>query len=169
VLDEQLGLAPHREPQVILELGEPLTIPRDRLERPELQPLAAELGSFSMRRTSAARTTGLRSVPASAARRRRSSGMLDQRKYEIRVASSCCEIRCDVAVGASGRSRSIRKRKSGETSNAEMPTTSPSSKDCSSCCASRTRDTYWSISAAETGRLNARRARLVMMRRAQAG
>ncbi len=43
MVDEQLGFAPHRQPQVVLELREALAIPGDRLERAELQPLAPEV------------------------------------------------------------------------------------------------------------------------------
>ena len=92
VLDEELGLAAHREPQVVLEVREALAIARHRLERAELQPLPAEVarraratfGSRSMRRTCAARTPGLRSVPASAARR--SARVRHARPEEVRQA-----------------------------------------------------------------------------------
>ena len=43
VFDEQLRLAPHRQPQVILEIGEAIAIAGDRFEGAELQPLPAEL------------------------------------------------------------------------------------------------------------------------------
>ncbi len=95
--------------------------------------------------------------------------MLAQRKYESRVASSCGEIRTVAALPAAGRSRSIRKRKSGETRIACRPTASPSSNEPSSFCARRTSATYFSISRAVTGRLNARLAKLVTMRGAHVG
>ncbi len=41
--DERLGLAPHREPQIVFEIREALPVARDRLQRPELQPLPAEV------------------------------------------------------------------------------------------------------------------------------
>ena len=43
VLDEELRLAAHREPQVVLEIGKPRLVARHRLERAELQPLSAEV------------------------------------------------------------------------------------------------------------------------------
>ena len=52
-----------------------------------------------MRRTCADSTPGLRSVPASAARRSGASGMLAHRKYDSRVASSCCVMLRPVAGG----------------------------------------------------------------------
>ena len=41
-LEEQLALPAHREAQVVLEGGEALAVGGHRLQRPELQPLAAE-------------------------------------------------------------------------------------------------------------------------------
>ena len=41
--EEQLGLATHREAQVVVEPGEPLLVGRRRLQRADLQPLPAEL------------------------------------------------------------------------------------------------------------------------------
>jgi len=43
ILDEVLRLAAHRHPQVIVEVGKPLAIAGQRLERAKLEPLAAEL------------------------------------------------------------------------------------------------------------------------------
>ena len=42
-LEEELGLAPHRQPEVVLELGELVAVAGERFERAELQPLAAEV------------------------------------------------------------------------------------------------------------------------------
>ena len=42
-LDEELGLAPHRQPEVVLELRELVAVAREGFERAELQPLAAEV------------------------------------------------------------------------------------------------------------------------------
>ena len=42
-LEEELRLAAHRQPQVVFELRELVAIPRQRFERAELQPLAAEV------------------------------------------------------------------------------------------------------------------------------
>ena len=42
-IEEELGLAPHRQAQVILELRELVAVARQRLEGAELQPLAAEI------------------------------------------------------------------------------------------------------------------------------
>ncbi len=43
-LEEEIGLPPHREAEVIVEGGEALLVRRDRLERAHLQPLPPELG-----------------------------------------------------------------------------------------------------------------------------
>ena len=43
VLDEELRLAAHREPQVVLEIRKPCLVARQRFERAELQPLPAEV------------------------------------------------------------------------------------------------------------------------------
>ena len=43
VLEEAFRLLLHRQPQVVLEVREPVAIPRHRFERAELQPLAAKV------------------------------------------------------------------------------------------------------------------------------
>ena len=43
VLDKELGLLPHRVPEVVLELRKAILVARHGLERAELQPLAAEV------------------------------------------------------------------------------------------------------------------------------
>ena len=71
---------------------------------------------------------------------------------------------CELRPADAGRSRSSRNRKSGETSTAWMPTASPSASERSCSSASRTSATYLFTSAYETGRLNARLVRSVMIR-----
>ena len=97
VLEEQHRLVAHREAQVVVEGGELLAIRSDRLEGAELQPLAAELLD-QRRRPRIERACGApapRARPAcaacrrSASRRSSASGMLAQRKYDRRDASSC--------------------------------------------------------------------------------
>ena len=43
VLEEELGLAAHREPQVVLEIRIAIPVAGDRFERAKLQPLTAEV------------------------------------------------------------------------------------------------------------------------------
>ena len=143
VLDEQLGLAAHRQAQVVVELGELLAIGRQRLERAELQPLPGEVLAQRPRLRVAEHPPdlrrehcGSRSVPRVGRAQQLGVGHAAHRKYDSREASSCWRDPVAPAPAACrGRSRSMRKRKSGDTRIACMPTARPSSNDRSSFCA----------------------------------
>ena len=123
--EEQLDLAGHRQAERLVEAGEPAPVGAGQLEVPGLEPLAGEvldelpglrvlehpgdLGVEVLRRPGAG--------PSAARSSSSSSGMLLQRKYESREASS----RSVRARGAPGRvSSSTRNRKWGETRTAWM-------------------------------------------------
>ena len=134
---------------------------------PKASTSAPAFSSFSMRRTCAASTRGWRRVPSSAHRRSSASGMLAQRKYDSRAASSCSPI--GRAAPATFGSCSMRKRKSGETRMAWIAAPSASSKESPCRRAAEASPTSGAISAGETGRRYARRARSATIRRRHPG
>ena len=88
--------------------------------------------------------------------------MLAQRKYESRVASSCC-VRRTVAgplaapgtvreVNSFGSPRSMRNRKSGDTRIAWSAAVNPSSNECVSASTDAARRSSFATSPAVTGR-----------------
>ena len=165
VLEEQHRLVAHREAQVVVE-GSGTSRDRGR-------PTRGRGTAATVRRTPRPAPTtwhrracgapAPRARPAcaacrrSASRRSSASGMLDQRKYDRRDASSCSltGTACVPAVVAT-RSCSMRNRKSGETSSACSAIASASSNDSPAFCARAITATYGTSSSRATGRRKAR-------------
>ena len=142
VLEEELGLAAHREAKVIFEVRKALAIAGHRFQRAELEPLAPEVLRQRVRLRIAQHAPHLRGKDrrvaqraqcpprAAAARPACSTTGSTRAGSRARAAKSG---NAPVFVAAAARSRSMRKRKSGETRIAWMPTARPSASEPSSC------------------------------------
>ena len=126
-LEEQLGLAAHRRAQVVVEVGEALAVGRRRLERAELQPLAAEFLDERLRPSGPAACAGpaaeharaARSVPRRRRRRARRRACWPTGNRRAATPSSWSvsadRQRRRRRRAAAASPRSMRNRKSGET------------------------------------------------------
>ena len=130
---EQLGFAPERLPQVVVEIGKEIRVGLDVAQvaqaaatgRRSCSPARCDFGSASMRRTCASSTAGSCSFPwLGQIAAVRSSGMLLHRKNDSRDASSRSLIPDTTARRNPAGSRSTRN------TNAGSPECAPAQPEC---------------------------------------
>ena len=142
-LEKQLGLAPERLPQVVVEVRKDSEFGHDAAEIAQLQPLAGEIADERLRPRIGQHAPHLlrqhlaagRAVPPAAGSISSSSGMLLQRKNDSRDASSTSATRYGVPGAMPAGSRSGRNTNEGlarmrRSANPMPVSKSPRARSC---------------------------------------